>query len=58
MSEKGTFLNVTKKLLTFKNKHDLRKMILMLLLILRVNQNIIKVNNHKLANVWPEYLIH
>jgi len=58
MSEKGTFLKVTKQLLTFKNKHDLIKMILMRLLVLRVDKNIIEVNYHKLANVMLEYLIH
>ena len=42
MSEKGTFLKVTKQLSTFKNMHDLSEMILVLLLILLVNQNIIE----------------
>ena len=58
MSEKGTFLKVTKQSLTFQNKHDLGEMILMLLLILGINQDIIEVNYHKLANVQPNHLIH
>jgi len=58
MSEKGAFLKITKQFLMFKNKHDLSKMILMLLLVLGVNQDIIKVYNHKLCNIRLEYLIH
>ena len=46
MSEKGTFLEVTKHLFTFKNRHELSKMMLMLLLILGVNQNIIEDHQH------------
>jgi len=58
MSEKGIFLKVTKLSLTFQNKHNLGKMILMLLLILGINQDIIEVNCHELVNVWPKHLMH
>jgi len=58
MSEKGTFLKVTKQLFSFKNNQDLCKVMLMLLLILAINQNVIEVYNHKFTNVRPEYLIH
>ena len=58
MSEKSIFPKVTVQLLTFKNKHDLVKMILMRLLVFGVNHNIIKVDHHKFANIRLEYLIH
>jgi len=58
MSEKGTFLKATKQSLTFQNKHNLGEMILMLLLILRINQDIIEVNYLKLANIQCKHLIH
>jgi len=58
MSEKGTFLKVMKQSLMFQNKHNLGEIILMLLLILGINQDIIKVNYHKLANIQPTHMIH
>ena len=58
MSEEGTFVQVTKQSFTFQNKHNLSEMILMLLLVLRINQDIIEVNNDKRAIMRPKHMIH
>ena len=58
MSEEGTLLKITIQLLSFKDMHNLIEMILMRLLVLGINQNIIKVDHHELANIRFEYLIH
>ena len=58
MSEEGTLLKITIQLFSFKDMHNLIEMTLMCLLVLGINQNIIKVNHHEIANVRFEYLIH
>jgi len=58
MSEKGALFRVTIQPFFFKNTYNLIEMILMLLLALRIDQNVIEVSYHKLSNLRPKHLIH
>ena len=58
MCEKGAPLKVAKELLPFKNSHDRSEVVLALFLILTIDQNVVKIDHHKVTNVRPKHLVH
>jgi len=53
-----TLLKVTINLFLSQDAQDLVKVAYMLLFISAIHKYVIKVHNDKLANDWPENLIH
>ena len=51
MCQKGALLKVAKELLPFKNPHDLGEVVLVLSLILTIDQNVVKIDHHKMLSL-------
>ena len=58
MCVKGALFKVAKEFLLFKNSHDLGEVVLVLFLILTIDQNVVKIDHHKMTNGKPKHLVH